>query len=154
MASVQLGTRSLAGTKKAVPSDVRPTRPVALTRPLPVPPAPVPPIAPAGRGRPVSDSVLRSGRPARLVAAATVTLAVVAGLSFMAQSTITPEIPVETAVIRVGAGETVWDVARRVAPQSDQRAVVERIQQLNGVVGSAVAPGQELLVPDGRHRST
>jgi hypothetical protein len=49
----------------------------------------------------------------------------------------------------VGAGETVWDVAQRVAPRSDQRAVVQRIRQLNGIVGSAVVPGQQLHVPDG-----
>jgi len=44
----------------------------------------------------------------------------------------------------------VWDVAARVAPQSDQGAVVERIRQLNGLVGSAVNPGQQLQVPAGR----
>ena len=91
---------------------------------------------------------LRSSRSASLVTAATVTLAAVVGLG-LAQGT-EPGIPEETAVVWVGAGETVWDVARRVAPQSDQRAVVERIRQLNGIVGSTVAPGQQLQVPHGR----
>ncbi len=143
-ASAQLSTRTPARTEQAVPSDARPMRPAALTRPLPAPPAPVPPIVAPARGR----------RPACLVAVATVTLAVAAGLGFIGQGTATSGIPAETAVVRVGAGETVWDVARRVAPQSDQRAVVDRIRQLNGVVGSAVAPDQELLVPDGRHQSS
>ncbi|MGH3787001.1 MAG: LysM peptidoglycan-binding domain-containing protein [Pseudonocardiaceae bacterium] len=84
-----------------------------------------------------------------MVVAAAVALVAVAGLSFIGQSA-EPGVPVETAVAQVGAGETVWDVARRVAPQSDQRAVVERIRQLNGIVGSAVAPGQQLQVPNGR----
>ncbi|MBV9162912.1 MAG: LysM peptidoglycan-binding domain-containing protein [Pseudonocardiales bacterium] len=86
---------------------------------------------------------------ASLVAAATVTLAVVGGLGWIGQGA-SSGIPTETAVIRVGAGETVWDVARRVAPQSDQRAVVKRIRQLNGLVGSAITPGQQLQVPNGR----
>jgi predicted Zn-dependent protease len=84
-----------------------------------------------------------------LIVAVTVTLAVVGGLSWLGQPA-NPEIPERTTVIRVGAGETVWDVAARVAPQADQRAVVERIQQLNGMVGTAVRPDQQLQVPDGR----
>ncbi|MGH3771187.1 MAG: LysM peptidoglycan-binding domain-containing protein [Pseudonocardiaceae bacterium] len=89
-----------------------------------------------------------------MVAAAMVTLAVVGGLGVIGQGWIgqgaRPGISAETAVIRVGAGETVWDVARRVAPQSDQRAVVERIRQLNGIAGSAITPGQQLQAPYGR----
>jgi Tfp pilus assembly protein FimV len=91
----------------------------------------------------------RPGRALRLMIATTVTLAVVGGLGWIGQA---PEtgVPAETAVIRVGAGETVWDVAQRVAPGSNQRAVVERIRQLNGMAGSAIQPGQQLRVPDGR----
>ncbi|MBV9140266.1 MAG: LysM peptidoglycan-binding domain-containing protein [Pseudonocardiales bacterium] len=92
---------------------------------------------------------LRSGRVARVVAAVVVTLAIVGGLGWLGQTT-SPGIPAETTVIRVGAGETVWDVARRVAPESDQRAVVERIRHLNGLIGSAIAPGQQLQVPHER----
>jgi Tfp pilus assembly protein FimV len=94
-------------------------------------------------------AALRSGRVARVIAAVAVTLAVVGGLGWIGQGA-SPGIPAGTAVIRVGAGETIWDVAHRVAPQSDQRAVVERIQQLNGIVGSALEPGQQLQVPHGR----
>lgn len=91
----------------------------------------------------------RSGRTASLVAVVTMTLAVVGGLSWLGQP-MDPGIPAHTAVVRVGAGETLWDVAARVAPQSDQRAVVERIRQLNGLMDSAVRPDQQLQVPDGR----
>ncbi|MGH3830056.1 MAG: LysM peptidoglycan-binding domain-containing protein [Pseudonocardiaceae bacterium] len=91
---------------------------------------------------------------ARVIAAAAVTLAVVGGLGLIGQGWsgqgASPGIPAETTVTRVGAGETVWDVARRVAPQSDQPAVVERIRQLNGIAGSAIIPGQQLQVPDRR----
>lgn len=141
--------------------------PVERSRPRPAPPAPVPPAAPALPARPMGAPVLqpvpaqqarraatahspvRSGRVARLAAAVTVTLAMVGGLSWLAQPG-DPGIPQFTMVVRVGAGETVWDVAARVAPRSDRHAVVERICQLNGMVGTAVRPGQQLQVPDGR----
>ena len=167
-APAQLGGSPSARREKVVSNDVRPVRPAASTRPLPTPPAPLPPrvdpvrgrrlacsaqgrvLAPAvGGAQAVHPSALRSGRVRRVVAAATVTLAVVAGLGWIGRPGASPGIPAKTAVIRVGAGETVWDVARRVAPQSDQRAVVERIRQLNGIVGSAITPGQQLQVPHG-----
>jgi hypothetical protein len=169
-ASAQVSNRSVVRSGKVVPipRDVRPVRPAALTRPRPPPPAPVPPIAPPvqrkqvaspvrGRALPLvaggkeveRPSALRSGRGASLVVAATVTLVVVGNLGWLGQDA-NPRIPAETAVTGVGAGETLWDVARRMAPQSDQRAVVERIRQLNGIVGSAVEPGQQLQVPDGQ----
>jgi hypothetical protein len=84
-----------------------------------------------------------------LVAAAIVMLAVVGGLDWTG-SEAHPAIPTATVVTRVGAGETVWDVAQRVAPKSEQRAVVQRIRQLNGMVDSAVTPGQQLQVPEFR----
>jgi LysM domain len=166
-APTQLGGWPAARSQKVVSRDARPVRLAASTRLLPVPPAPVPPLAPPVRGRRLAcsarwrvlapavggaqaarPSALRSGRVTRVVAAAMVTLAVVGGLGWIGQDA-SPGIPAETAVIRVGAGETVWDVARRVAPQSDQSAVVERIRQLNGIVGSAITPGQQLQVPLG-----
>lgn len=171
-ASTQLGNRLVAASgpaarEKVVPGGVRPVRSAAPTRLRPAPPAPVPPAAPtvperstpapAHRKMParravdagVSHSPVRSGRVANLIAAVTVTLAVVSGLSWLGQAA-DPGIPERTAVVRVGAGETVWDVAARVAPRSDQRAVVERIRQLNGMMGTEVRPDQQLRVPDGR----
>lgn len=88
---------------------------------------------------------------AHLLAAVVVTLAVLGGLGLLSRHAgAGTGVPTETTVVRVGAGETVWDVAQRVAPQSDVRAVVQRIRRLNGMVGSAVQPGQRLQVPDGR----
>lgn len=167
-ASAQLGNRSAAQREDVLPSTARPARLAVLGRPLPAPPTLAPPtpmrlLTPAAPGqwmpapvgcrvlRPAAlarPCVLRSRRLAHWVAAATVTLAVVGGLGWIGQGA-SPGIPTQTAVARVGAGETLWDVARRVAPQSDQRAIVERIRQLNGIVGSAVAPGQQLQVPHG-----
>jgi LysM domain len=160
-----------ASREKAIPSGSRLIRLAAPTRPLSIPPAPIPPTAPvvperliaapAHRLAPVpkmdevavahsvAHSSIRWGRIGRLITAGIVTLTVVGALNWLGR-TADPGIPARTSVIRVGAGETVWDVASRVAPQSDQRAVAERIQQLNGMVGTAVRPDQQLVVPDGR----
>lgn len=164
-APAQLSNRPAARDAEVGPAVARPLRRATPTRSLPAPPAPVLPsappvrehVAPSARQRLRSPAVgaakaarTRTSRPSKVVrvaAAATVTLAVVGGLGWIGQPP-GPGVPAETTVIRVGAGETVWDVAQRVAPKSDQRAVVERIRQLNGLTGSAVAPGQQLQVPD------
>ena len=171
-ASAQLGNRlvageGLGGEEKAVPTGSGPVRQVAPTRPLPLPPVPVPPAAVAVPTRSPSSAAhrqtlpreasqaegshftIRSSRVARLIATAIVTLAVVGGLSWLGQPA-DPGIPERTTVVRVGAGETVWDVAARVAPRSDPRTVVERIRQLNGMADNAIQPDQQLKVPDGQ----
>lgn len=147
-------------------------RPLAPSGPRPAPPAPVPPLAPPTRQqvetpvraparyladpaspqtRAVHSSAGRYVQVMRAVAVAAVAFAVVAGLSWIGRGTSpSPSVPARTVVVQVGAGETVWDVAQRAVPRSDERAVVERIRQLNGLVGSAVEPGQRLRVPDGR----
>jgi hypothetical protein len=162
-ASAQLRNRPAARREMVVPREARSVRLAALTRTRPVHPVLVLPLAAPVRGRHAVDQaqwpVLAPGvveaaprrpcRAASLVAASVVTLVMIAGVGWIGQSA-SPGVPAETVVVRVGAGETEWDVARRVAPQYDQRAVVERIRQLNGIVGSAVQPGQPLQVPDGR----
>ncbi|WP_345342532.1 LysM peptidoglycan-binding domain-containing protein, partial [Actinomycetospora succinea] len=55
--------------------------------------------------------------------------------------------PTGTTVAVVGAGESLTDVAGRVAPGADTGAVVTRIRELNGLDGSAVAAGRPLVVP-------
>ena len=171
-ASAQLGSRSFAldeseGTAKAVPGSVRQDRRAVRARPrpalpAPLPPAPVPPApGPLAQGPLAQGSLTRefpavahppaprAGRVVALSATVIVTLSVVAGLSWLGQSA-DPAMPERTTVVRVGAGETLWDVAARVAPRSDPRAVLERILQLNGLPDAEVVPDQQLQVPDGR----
>lgn len=157
-ASAQLRNRSATRGGKVVPRDVRPRRPAARIRPLPARPVSAPVSCPARRRLMVPAAstaektrslALRPARVVSLVASVTVVLAVAGGLNWTGTAA-NPGIPADTAVIQVGAGETVWDVARRVAPRSDQGAVVERIRQLNALGGSAIAPGQQLQVLDGR----
>jgi LysM repeat protein len=52
-----------------------------------------------------------------------------------------------TARAVVGPGETLWQVARRMAPGIDPRVTVERIAALNGLAGAVIQPGQVLVVP-------
>jgi LysM repeat protein len=52
-------------------------------------------------------------------------------------------------VVQVAPGETLWELAERVAPDSPTQQVVERIRELNGMRGITVHPGQPLIVPDG-----
>ncbi|MDQ3151828.1 MAG: LysM peptidoglycan-binding domain-containing protein [Actinomycetota bacterium] len=125
------------------PRPVRPAEPLLLTervrRSAPRPVRLVPP----------GYSMPRRGGALRLLAVVVTTVGVVCGLAVLGQGAGVPDVPGAVAEVRVGAGETLWDVADRVAPGSDEQAVVARIRELNGLTGSAVRPGQELLVPDG-----
>lgn len=80
-----------------------------------------------------------------VLAVASVACAAVYGLGAMS-SAVEPSLPSETTVVRVKPGESLWELAGRVAPKSDASVVVERIRELNGVEG-AVQPGQPLTVP-------
>jgi L-lactate permease len=52
-----------------------------------------------------------------------------------------------TAVIRVEAGQSLWDVAVAVAPNEDPRSTIWTIKSLNGLETSEVQAGQGLIVP-------
>lgn len=47
----------------------------------------------------------------------------------------------------VREGDTLWGLAVSVAPGADPRPVVDRIQQLNGMSGSALTVGERLWLP-------
>jgi len=80
-----------------------------------------------------------------MMVAAVAMCAAVYGLGLLA-SAMGPSVPDSTTVVRVKPGESLWELAGRVAPDSDAAAVVERIRELNAVDG-AVEPGQALTVP-------
>lgn len=93
---------------------------------------------------------LGSARAAHLILAVVVTVALVCGLGAVGHlAGDGSDVPSPTAVVQVGAGETLWDVAERVAPGSERQAVVQRIRELNGMAGSELRPGQALRVPHG-----
>ncbi|MBB3052639.1 hypothetical protein FHS23_003673 [Prauserella isguenensis] len=58
-------------------------------------------------------------------------------------------VPADTAVVSIGAGESLWDVAASAAPEADPAAVVSRIRELNDLASGAVRAGTPLVVPVG-----
>jgi L-lactate permease len=52
-----------------------------------------------------------------------------------------------TAVIKVEAGQSLWDVAVAIAPNEDPRSTIWTIKALNGLETSEVQAGQALIVP-------
>ncbi|MFD2093877.1 LysM peptidoglycan-binding domain-containing protein [Blastococcus deserti] len=52
----------------------------------------------------------------------------------------------ESSVV-VRPGDTLWSIASSVAGGADVRAVVDEIQQLNGLDGTQLLPGQALVLP-------
>jgi nucleoid-associated protein YgaU len=47
----------------------------------------------------------------------------------------------------VQPGDTLWSIARGAGGTDDVREVVDRIQQLNGLQGTVLIPGQVLELP-------
>lgn len=50
------------------------------------------------------------------------------------------------SVVTVQAGDTLWSIASRVAPQRDPRAEVAVLQRRNHLSGADLTPGQQLRV--------
>ena len=47
----------------------------------------------------------------------------------------------------VREGDTLWSIARRLAPGTDPRRVVDQLVRANGVDPGSLVPGQTLVVP-------
>ena len=119
----------------------RPVRPRSLVVALP----PTPPVAACRR-------VFVRRRITAPVLATFVVAGIVVGLSMLGSAG-EPAVPDRTAVVQVAPGETLWELAERVAPQSPTEQVVERIRELNDMRGITIHPGQPLIVPDGGIRA-
>ncbi|MDD4868799.1 MAG: LysM peptidoglycan-binding domain-containing protein [Mycobacterium sp.] len=57
--------------------------------------------------------------------------------------------PERLAIVRVEPGESLDDLAHRVAPAAPARRVAERIRDLNDLLSPALAAGQALIAPVG-----
>jgi hypothetical protein len=91
---------------------------------------------------------------ALLAGVITLWLGLVANLGEMANgvsstSAAAAAVPDKLGVVRVEAGESLQDVAHRVAPDAPARQVAERIRELNDLKSPAVAAGQTLIAPVG-----
>jgi LysM repeat protein len=51
------------------------------------------------------------------------------------------------ASVVVEPGDTLWSIARAVAPEEDVRAVVDALEQANGLRSTVLTPGQVLQLP-------
>ena len=47
----------------------------------------------------------------------------------------------------VREGDTLWTIARRLAPGSDPRPIVDVLSAANGLDAGRIVPGQTLVVP-------
>ena len=83
---------------------------------------------------------------ALIAGAITLWLGLVAQLGGVAASGQT-EIPGRLAVVQVHAGESLRQVAHRVAPDAPVGDVVERIRELNELESAALDAGQTLIAP-------
>lgn len=97
------------------------------------------------RSRPITP--LTTVLLALVAAGITVWLGLVAQFGGVMGAT-SPE-PTELAVVQVKSGETLQQVARRVAPDAPVAQVVEQIRDLNQLDSAAVDAGQTLLAPVG-----
>lgn len=131
---------------------VRPTRPASPPRPVPVAVAAVPLVAPAV---PAARRPVRLTRRGRLLLLA-VLVALVFSLASLGAAAVWASGPgdgdggssgpVATQWV-VQPGESLWQVAVAVAPDTDPRDTVARIVELNDLTSTTVTAGQTLLVP-------
>jgi hypothetical protein len=91
--------------------------------------------------------------PAKTVVLALVAAGITVWLGLVAQvgGVVGPAAPVpaELAVVQVQAGETLQQVAHRVAPDAPVAQVVDRIRELNALDTVALDAGQTLIAPVG-----
>ena len=107
--------------------------------------------APARRQARADGHALRLTRRGRVVVSAlALLLALVAALSAQPAGADAPSAPVAVRTHVVAAGETMWEIASGIAePGSDVRDVVDDLVELNGLNGSGLQAGQQILVPVG-----
>ena len=97
--------------------------------------------------RPAQPGIKLTVRGRRLVALLALLPIVVAFLLIGTRSAQAETSMPATAIIKIEAGQTLWDVAVAIAPNEDPRATIWAIKALNGLQTSEVQAGQALVVP-------
>lgn len=105
--------------------------------------------APAVRDQTVREPELRLTRRGRvLVTVLAVSLALAAGSVAQRATAGTPGEAVQVTAHTVTAGETLWRIASAITePGEDVRGTVDRLMDLNGLDGTGLQVGQQLLIP-------
>jgi hypothetical protein len=120
---------------------------VTATAALPVQRAAVRSISLAKSLAPANSGLKLTVRGRRVVALLALLPIVLAFLLIGIRSAQAQTAAPTTAVIRVEAGQSLWDVAVAVAPNEDPRSTIWTIKSLNGLETSEVQAGQGLIVP-------
>ena len=97
--------------------------------------------------RPAQSGIKLTVRGRRLVALLALLPIVAAFLLIGTRSAQAETAMPATAIIKIEAGQTLWDVAVAIAPNEDPRATIWTIKALNGLQTSEVQAGQALVVP-------
>lgn len=110
------------------------------------------PLAPAPQGRPLVEAAPQPVRLTRRGRVLLVLLAVFLLLTVFSlgrvTSTATPP-PQPRATVVMQSGETLWQLAKRVAPGKDPRVTIDRILRDNGIkTADQVRTGQQLVLPN------
>lgn len=139
--------------RPAAPARSRPTRPAAPARPVSTRPAASRPAS-ARSARPLPAVAARPAAPAiRLTRRGRLVLLLLATgllLSIFSLGRMTADASSGPAVHRtvtVRPGETLWELAGRIAPQTDRRDTVAQIRQLNHLRSAMLLSGQQLQLP-------
>jgi hypothetical protein len=120
----------------------------SAARPVAVRPASVRPLG--SRGGFVGEARYATRRMvAQFVLVVLAAAVVVGGLGLLADGVRAARVPAATGMVQVHSGESIWQVARRVAPSADPGAVAARIVELNDLVSPSVRDGQVLVSPIG-----
>jgi LysM repeat protein len=107
-------------------------------------------VVKSGRAHPVSSQgalrLTRRGRVVAFIASLVTVLMVVIAAGQMADATGSSSAAAPTSVV-VQSGETLWGIAREIAPGHDPRLVIAQIRELNDLGTRSIVPGQTLVVP-------
>jgi hypothetical protein len=114
---------------------------------LPVQRAAVRSITSAKSTHPAQSGMKLTVRGRRLVALLALLPIVVAFFLMSTRAVQADQSGPTTAVVKVEAGQSLWDVAVAIAPNEDPRSTIWTIKALNGLETSEVQAGQALTVP-------
>jgi len=89
----------------------------------------------------------RRGRLAFLVAFVALAFAILGVFGGQSAATGEAGAPVQTRIVEVGEGDTLWGIASALSESGDVRAMIHQIQELNALSGAGLVEGQEIAVP-------
>jgi hypothetical protein len=131
---------------------VTPIRPALSSRQAAMRPSPVVPPRPTAAPVQVSSRI-RLTRRGRLVftslaAAPLVAVAAWLGVNALPAVATSSSSSVVFEYATIESGESLWQLASRIAPEADPRDVIADLMRLNQLESSTVSPGQRIAIPE------